>query len=404
MNIKDLFFKKEAQIERTIQMGTSVLSLEAIKLPKPTESNSNDYIFNGPNNSFPNELIQLKRGCSIHNSILENKARFTVGNGIMLAPTKEASDAIYAGLDIITKAKIDYFINNINPNKDIDKVMYQVIKDWYIFGYTFILVRWSSDFERVTQIEYMDSSRMVIGKPVNNEISHFYYSKDWSNKKYTPTKYPVYNPELAKKNKEAEQIIYIKNEENGMDYYGLPTYFPSANDLKSVRIISEQLLNNVENGFAANVVVKTYNPGGGQSDEETDTFEYDFERQYSGVGRKILFFNNIKGQEFEPKIEALDVKNFDDNMIMASDWITQNIIVAHQVNPGVCGISVPHKLGYSNELEVSYKGFNEFVIKPNRKIFEKVLTTLFKTNGFNFNVYFEPLALDFVVTATKITK
>jgi hypothetical protein len=97
------------------------------------------------------------------------------------------------------------------------------------------------------------------------------------------------------------------------------------------------------------------------------------------AGKAIILYAD--GKELAPDIDTLDATNIDSRLIAVSEQIIQNIITAHRINPVICGINIPSKLGYSNELLQSWSIFNALVIRPERKLILDAFKSILVYNG-----------------------
>ena len=353
-----------------------------IEAPKPHFDRKGDWVLNGIYNSFPKELIDLKDNSGIHSAILESSTRMTVGTGIQFDVDLAKSDALVASLDIKIKSRMDNLILNINPNNNLNQIMYKVVRDYKTLGYCFIEVIWNMDHTAPVRLNYIDASKVAIGKRnERDEITHFYYSKDWANSKIEPIKIGTFD---QTKKKETNQLIFINNDRMGSDYYGLPSYYSAVKWIKCDGSLASTNLNSVENGFSPNVLIKYYvDP----TDTQKATLISDFKRAMTGVGQKLLFLF-WPDKENAPEVEPLNIENFNERIVALNDMTIGQIITAHRAHPALCGVQVSGKLGYSNELLPAYKIHFETVVKPEREIFESVLTKIFQLNGIPVNIFF----------------
>jgi hypothetical protein len=353
-----------------------------IEAPKPVISKKGDWVLNGEANCFPRELIDLKNNSGIHSAIIESATRMSVGTGIQYAPTEEESDQIYNALDEATKIKLSKFIKSLNPNNTLNQIMYKVIRDFKTYGYCFIEVIWNLDHSAPIRLNYIDASKVALGKRNDKgEIDKFYYSEDWTSSKKIPIPIGIFNP---LKKDESSQLIFINNDSQGSDYYGLPSYYSASKWVKCDGVLASTNLNSVQNGFSPNVLIKYYvEPTETQKEQITSSWK----KGMTGVGQKLLFFF-WPDKENAPEIEPINIENFNERMVGLNDMTVGQIISAHRIHPALASIQVPGKLGYSNELLPAYKIYFETVIKPEREMFESILTNIFRMNGIPVDVYF----------------
>jgi hypothetical protein len=364
------------------KLGSQQSFTKLVTAPKPVESAKYDWVLNGVNNSFPKELIELKNNSGIHSAILESSTRMIVGTGIQYDLDLAKSDSIYNTLDPVIKEKLKRLLSELNPNLNLNQIMYNVIRDYNTYGYCFIEAIWNMDHSAPIRLNYIDASKIAIGKKdENDEITHFYYSKNWTDTKVTPIRIGKFDPN---KKDEGNQLIFINRYSQGNEYYGLPAYYSAVKWIQCDGSLASTNLNSVENGFSPNVLIKYFvDPSETQKADLVSSFK----RSMTGVGQKLLFLF-WPDKENAPEIEPLNIENFNDRMIGLNDMIVQQIISAHRIHPALASIQTPGKLGYSNELISAYKIYFESVIRPEREIFESILTKIFRMNGIPVDVYF----------------
>lgn len=378
------FFWNKKKVEPKVEVkkfGSQQSFSNLIEAPKPVLSKTADWVLNGVKNKFPLELIDLKNNSGIHSAIINSSARMAVGTGIQFAITEEESEKLLAGFDEETKAKIKNLITNINPNNNLNQIMFKAVRDYKTHGYCFLEVIWNKDLTAPIRLNYIDASKIAIGKKNDNdEITHFWYSKDWSDNKIDPIKISIFNA----KNPEANQLIFINNDSQGNDYYGLPDYYSALHWIEADGVNASTNLNSVKNGFSPNVLIKYYAE---PSETQKAEIQNAFKKTMTGVGQKLLFLF-WPDKENAPEVEPLNIENFNERTIGLNDMIVQQIVSAHRIHPALASIQTPGKLGYSSELLSAYKIYFETVVKPEREVFENILTILFKMNGIDVDVYF----------------
>ena len=384
MGLFDFTFKvkREESVTAPIGSGESILDtiqLKVIDYPKPFESKAHDWVLNGVNNNFPIRLLEYLNSSSMHSAIIESKSNLISGNGILFQSTREASNQW-----IIDNFKMVPFW------RKLDQVFYSVTKDQQIFGYSCYEVIYSMDHTRIVDINWLDASRVATGrKNSNGEIEFYWYCEDWSQTtKFPPRKIMAFNTN----NKDVRQLMFIKREENNMDYYALPTYYSALKWIKADALMADYNVSAIQNGFSPSIVFKFYKK---PSPEERRMNAEQIRSQHGGTrnaGKALIFYAD--GKDLAPDVDTLDATNIDKRLIEVSEQITQQIISAHRINPTLCGISVPGKLGYSNEVAQNWAIFNAQVIRPERKLILDSFKEVLIYNGVTF---FQIEELDLVI-------
>lgn len=372
MAFLDGLFNRQQPIQQAPKRDTAdgiidTISMRAIDLPLPKEQKDLDWVLFGPNNEFPKQLLEYRNTSSIHDAIIEGKTSLISGNGFMFDATRALSD--------------DYIVNNFKLVpfwRKLDKVFWMVTRDQQTFGYSCFEVIYSMDRTRIVDINWVDASRVACGKREDGEreIDDYYYSEDWTNtRKFKPTKIEAFNPN----GEGLRQLMFIKYDENNMDYYALPNYYSALKWIKADGMMADYNLSAIQNGFSPSIVFKFYKK---PTPEERRMNAESIKSQHGGVknaGKAIIFYAD--GKELAPDVSTLDATNIDQRLIQVADQITQQIISAHRCHPQLLGIQTPGKLGGSSDLLQSWEIFNTMVVKPERKLILDAFKEILIYNG-----------------------
>jgi hypothetical protein len=351
--LTDFLFGKVDEKKEIISDLVEGLNLRNIDIPQPKEQKGVDWVTYGPNNQFPLDLLEYKNMSSIHNSIIEGKTSLIAGSGFIFADNRELSD-----IWLVENWRLVPFW------RKLDRIFYQVAKDQEIFGYSCFEIIYSMDRTRIVDMNWVDASRIAIGKKNEfDQITHFYYSENWSNtRQYPPKKIDAFDPN----GESLRQLVFIRRDENNMNYYSLPNYFSALRWIKADGLMSEYNLAAINNGFSPSIVFKFYKK---PSPEERRLNSEQIKAQHGGsknAGKALIFYSD--GKDLAPDVDTLDATNIDQRLIQVSDQIVQQIITAHRCHPQLLGVQTPGKLGYSTELMQSWEIFDKMVIRPERKL------------------------------------
>jgi hypothetical protein len=339
-----------------IDLGQSIMetiNMRNIELPMPKEQKGFDWVLFGPNNQFPIDILEYRNSSAIHDSIIESKTSLIAGRGFIFGDTRELSNQF-----IIDNWKLIPFW------RKLDKVFWQVARDQETFGYSCFEVIYSMDRTRVADVNWIDASRIASGKRDEfGQVKEYYYSDNWSNtRQYPPRKIDAWNPN----GESVRQLMFIKYEDNNMDYYALPNYYSALRWIKADALMGEYNLAAINNGFSPSIVFKFYKKP--TPDERRMNAEA-IRAQHGGAknaGKAIILYSD--GKELAPDIDTLDATNIDQRLIQVADQIVQQIVTAHRAHPQLLGIQTPGKLGFSSELLQSWEIFDKMVIQPERKL------------------------------------
>ena len=342
------------------------INMRNIELPQPKEQKGYEWVLYGQHNQFPLDLLEYRNSSSLHDSIIESKTNLIAGNGFLFDTTRELSNQF-----IVNNWKLVPFW------RKLDKIFWLVTRDQQTFGYSCFEIIYSMDRTRIVDMNWIDASRIASGKRDEvGEVDCYYYSENWSNiKQYPPRKIEAYNPN----GEGLRQLVFIKREDNNMDYYSLPTYYSALRWIKADGLMAEYNLAAINNGFSPSIVFKFYKK---PSPEERRMNSEAIKAQHGGAknaGKAIILYSD--GKDLAPDIDTLDATNIDARLLQVADQIVQQIITAHRAHPQLLGIQTPGKLGYSSELLQSWEIFDAMVIKPERKLILDAFKEVLVYNG-----------------------
>ncbi len=364
------FNKKEKEVQKEERAGSEMESilLRGIEVPTPKEQKGEDYVLFGQNNSFPKDLLEYRNTSAIHDAIIEGKTSLIAGSGFMFDETRDLSDRF-----LVENWKLIPFW------RKLDKVFWMVSRDQQTFGYSCFEVIYSMDKTRIADINWIDASRIASGKmKENGSVEDYYYSSNWSNvKSEPPKKISTFNPN--DKDDDLRQLVFIKYDENNMDYYALPNYFAALKWIKADGLMADYNLSAIENGFSPSMVFKFYKK---PTPEERRMNAEAIKKQHGGVknaGKAIILYSD--GKDLAPDIETKDATNIDQRLLQVADQIVQQIISGHRAQPELLGIPIPGKLGGSTDILQAWNIFNTMVIKPERKLILDAFKEVLIFNG-----------------------
>jgi len=353
MAILDYFTKQKTEPKDIGQDILETINLRNIELPMPKEMKGFDWVLFGQNNQFPLDILEYRNSSAIHDSIIEGKTSLITGGGFLFGDTRELSNQF-----LVDNWKLVPFW------RKLDKIFYMVSRDQETFGYSCFEIIYSMDRTRIVDMNWVDASRIASGKrDTFGEVNEYYYSENWQNTRQNPPrKIEKYNPN----GEGLRQLMFIKYDDNNMDYYALPNYYSALKYIKADALMAEYNLAAINNGFSPSIVFKFYKK---PSPEERRYNSESIKSQHGGAknaGKAIILYSD--GKELAPDIDTLDATNIDQRLLQVADQITQQIITAHRCHPQLLGIQTPGKLGHSQDLLQSWEIFDKMVIQPERKL------------------------------------
>ena len=371
--------KQEETNNQTGQYSVVGQKFSAFKLPKIKEVRGKEYVFYGEKNLFPQHLIELYNTSAMHHTAVQAIKDGIIGDGIQIV-----------GNDIINK-----------KGQTIDEIFELISLDYTLFDGYALNVIWNKEGTRIVEMYHLPFNNVRSGKmDEDDEVSEYYYSSDWTKpRKYTPKPYRAFDPTDNKRDN-ASQIYYCYKYAPGNDFYPLPSYVGSLNDIELDGRVSKFHNANISNGLAPSMFIKFRN--GIPDPEKRQEIYREIEDTFSGEENAGRFFLNFSDPGKEMEIQAIENAN-DDYYITLEDRISSRILTAHRItSPLLLGIK--DSAGFSSnadEIKVAYTHFEATVVEPKRK---KILNTfgyMLKLHGVNIKLEIEPKRLIIEETVTN---
>lgn len=346
-----------------------VIHMSQVQLPKFTPSNYNyqDWIRYGDDNLFPQMLQNLANRSAVHNAILSSKVDNCIGNGLTYEKKKDT--------------KTDTWMTNPNPYDTLEHVYRKIVYDYVMYGGYALNVIWSKDHKSIAEIYHIDFANIRCGKMnAYNQIDNFHYSKDWTN--YRKAEYkPIVIPAYSTKNKDASQLMYVKEYRPGTDYYPLPSYVGALSYIETDVEISNFHLAHIKNGMTPSMMINFVN--GEPTEEEKTKIDREIKSCTTGTdnaGKYLITYSTSK--ETAAVITTMATTQLDKQFIQLQGTVLQNILSGHKiVSPMLVGIQTPGSLGGKSELETAYNIYNKSVIDPIQNITLVKLNEIQAING-----------------------
>jgi predicted transcriptional regulator len=340
------------------------------KMPQFKELKSKGIVEFGEKNAFPEQLIYLINKSATHNSIVQQKVLYIIGEGVKGVPQE----------------KIDQW----NKYDTFQEFRYKITHDVKVFGGFAVEVVYNR--AGVPSYYHIDVSKIR-----TLDHSQYFYAEDWSKAKEADiTNYPAYNPNLAKPM--TKQLYYYREYRAGLDVYPLPEYYPALNYIDIDARISNFHQNNIASGFSAGHILQLFK--GEPTPEEARLFKRKLKEYHQGdsnAGSVMLVYN----EKNEPAAELTPLMSsgLDTMFIELSKAVESNIFIAHQVvSPMLLGVKEEGQLGGRNELAVASELFYRQYVKPNQQRLDSIYTQFLNDMGVAGNVEtlrFEPVEMDY---------
>jgi hypothetical protein len=344
--------------------------------PKFTEKKNQDWVSYGEDNKFPLHLLSLLNTSAKHNAIVNGKANYIAGGGIVF--DDEANQYL-----------VEKPINRSKEN--INDILDKITLDIETFGGCYLEIIYNH-FGDAVSLYHIDYAK-VRSNPDN---TYFYISNEWDVKAKPNDieSISAFNPD----NKVGKQLIYLKEYRPGVNTYTLPTYQGALNYIELDVAVSEFHLNAIHNGMMPSKMLSFNN--GIPTEEEQRKIERQVKDKFSGeknAGKFIINFNNDPAKA--PTVIDLSASDLDKQFDMLNKTIQQEIFSGHRItSASLFGISQEGALGARTEMRDAYEIFQNTYVSGKQQFIERWLGYILPLFGITAEFHIkhtEPLGFEF---------
>ena len=355
--------------------------------PKFVEKKNQEWVSYGADNRYPAHLLSLLNTSAKHNAIVNGKANFIAGKGIVFE-------------DDTKQYLVDESINR--NGETINDILDKVALDIETFGGCYLEVIYNP-FGSATSLYHIDYNKVRS----NADNTYFYISEQWDSKQKPDDIEGI--AAFDENNKSGKQIIYIKEYRPGVDTYTLPTYQGAMNYIELDVAVSEFHLNAIHNGMMPSKLISFNN--GTPSEEEQRTIERRMRDKFAGeanAGKFIINFNNDPAKA--PTVLDLSASDLDKQFDLLNKTIQQEIFSGHRItSASLFGIATEGALGARNEMRTAYEIFQNTYVNGKQQFIERWFGYILPLFGINEEFHIqptEPLGFEFseAIIASNMTQ
>ena len=341
--------------------------------PVIKEERSRGYMTNGQYNSYFKYVNDRYIGSPTNSAIINGYISWIYGKGLS-AKDQSQKPSQYARLYSMLK------------KKDIRRVVTDF--EMQNMAYLQIIRNRDNTISSITHIA-VDKIAPEIAND-DNEILGYFYSPDFSKRKYTPERFPAFGVS----DKPAPVEIYcIRPYQLGMNYFALPTYQSCLQWAELEEEISNYSINHMKNGLSTGWIISvpdSYN----YTDEQKAEIENKIRRKLTGSPNSGSFIINFSNGENAIEVTAMEVNDAHNKWQYMSDESARKIITSHEVvSPMLFGIKDAN--GFSSnadELGEAERQTIDRVVKPKQNAITDALEEILSTDGITLDLYFIPLS------------
>jgi hypothetical protein len=344
--------------------------------PKFIEKRNQDWVSYGEDNKYPSHLLSLLNTSAKHNAIVNGKANYIAGGGIVFDDE--------ANQDLAKKP--------INRSKEnINDILDKITLDIETFGGCYLEIIYNH-FGDAVSLYHVDYAKVRS----NVDNTYFYISSEWDLKAKPSDIEGISAFNLE--NKVGKQLIYLKEYRPGVNTYTLPSYHGALNYIELDVAVSEFHLNAIHNGMMPSKMLSFNN--GIPTEEEQRKIERQVKEKFSGeknAGKFIINFNNDPAKA--PTVIDLSASDLDKQFDMLNKTIQQEIFSGHRItSASLFGISQEGALGVRNEMRTAYEIFQNTYVSGKQQFIERWLGYILPLFGITAEFHIkhtEPIGFEF---------
>lgn len=299
-------------------------------------SYGNKWITFGSDNLWPNFLRTLYLQSPTHQTLVNGIANMIAGGGVFIE----------------TPEKNPLSNKFLNENFDIDTIN-KLSYDLKLYGWCTAQVIDGNIVKYSDAINYRYAA-----EDENGNITHVWYSNDWSQLYNKKQNKPVLLPIYTEGSTEKVSVLIACQNKFGFKY-SVPDYHGGLYWIDLEREIATYHLSNIKNGLAPSFLIN-YPGTSNFTQEQMDDVEYYVNKKLASapnVGRPILDFCDTI--ETAAKITTIDVPQISEQYQFLTTESTNKILLAHGgANPLLFGIHT--EAGWSSNSEEMMSAYSVF--------------------------------------------
>ncbi len=320
---------------------------------------SDKYWHWGDDNLFPLALAQMSRRSTIHRRIINDKADYIAGKGVMV--DKEVS-------------RLNYFTQSVNGRSEtLRELLYKLSFDKSLFGNAFVEIVTDAKHSFLS-LYHHDASQCRVSKNAGHIIMHH----NWMC--YSPKDavelplYPLFEPQ---EDGTMRSMIHYKDYEPTFKHYGVPTYIAGMNVSAIVYKTDMWNISRLENSFQMSGVMLLDDAVA--SEAEAEKVIRSAQDKFGGKPGQVLFVVKDGSQTDNSRFIPLTASS-DGDWTDLHDQAVGDIVIAHSWFRTLSGLDYTESYSANriiNEYEIALNTVilseQEELLEPIRMLIQQIL-------------------------------
>jgi hypothetical protein len=354
--------------------------------------------FDNSKNKEPELILKLIQNNNITPAILATKAKFVVGNGIVLFEEEVTEGKTSVKMvdypDVLAELK----------RLDINEHLYRMALDLEYFGNSYIEFIPNIMHNKILLIGHQDATLVRAGKKTEEDkIPHFFLCGNWKKPVYDETgktgnviKVKGYNASRGAdwRGELGDKFMYQAREYTpGFPYYSIPSWYGSAKWIELANVIPNWHLSGIKNGYNLRYFVEISEAVLAKIPMEKraevkEKIQDELDARLAGeenVGKAIFNFmeHSIFNEKGVLRITPMQAALNDDAFNVLFGSSNQAITSGMAIDPSLCGIETQGKLSSGGEKRIAYEMWLRSQAPRPRAILLKVLQIISEYNGWD---------------------
>lgn len=351
-----------------------VINLGSYEAPKIIESNKEEWVSYGADNTYFDWLIERYHNSPTNNAVINNMSRLIYGRGL-------------SALDASRKPNEFAQLKSLFKPTELRKVT----KELKMLGNAAFQVIYNKQHTKVKSVHHIPVNNLRAEKcNAEGEIEAYYYSDNWEDiKTFPPKRISAFGT-----SKDAIEILYIQPFSVGMKYYSAVDYQGCLPYCVLEEEIADYLINECKNSFSGTKVIN-FNNGIPTEEQQRIIKNRVLSKLTGSNGEKVIvaFNNNAEGAT---TVDDIPLNDAPEHYAYLSEEATSKILVGHNVvSPMLVGVTTANQGFSSNadEIETASRYFYNVSIKPFQDLIEDAVDAILSFNNVSLDLYFKPLNL-----------
>lgn len=305
----------------------------------------------GGDNMLPYALALIARNSVAHRRIINDKANYIVGKGVI------CDDSTPVVKQLIAKAN--------GNGETLRSVIARLALDEAMFGNAFMEVVTDTNHTFLS-LYHIDASKCRIARDSENVILHH----DWRTFRTSEaTTLPLYPTFREQEDGTLRSVVHYKDYEPMFSHYGVAPYIAGLDAAAILYKTDRWNLSRIDNSFQLSGVMMLDGIAG--SEEEANRMVRMAEEKFSGNPGQVLFVLRKKSEDDSSRFIPID-SNADGDWAKLHEQAESDLVVAHSWFRSLCGLDYASGFSTDRILQEYEVALNTVILAEQEQLLEPI--------------------------------